>query len=650
VIALEGDEAAEDRYQALLKAGTGEDALEGLVTALYDVSWRVRKLGAELLARVDATPVLVDRLIKVLGDRGQTGARNAAAMALASFGPAAVPSLITLLHHDDPDQRKFAADILGELRQPDACTELIARLEDRDPNVCVAAAEALGRIGGVDACRALERLLNSNEALLRLCALEGLGQLGRPPPLPQLLPHLESIETARSAWRLLGQIAHPTAFALLCRGLLTAARDAALAGLGAREVGLAADGEGELKVTLRHVQDAEAWLTRALGSEERALRHGALQAVQAAALSSLAVEVAGAAEGGELAEAALKVLTRLGLPGARVLLAGDPPALTSLGREARSVAGEAVLRAAEPALVNALASLAGAGDFELAELAARALGRSRSEAAVAPLAEMLDDDLLAASAARALVTLAITVPTQCTEALFHSLERRARPHALRAYAQIAPPADALSMLRQCAHEADERVRAAAAEASASLGVELLSTALADESLLVRRAASRALARLSPSDALPLLRRALADTEPAVLTSAAVAAGELGAHEVTPTLEAMVGGSGAVALAALQSLFQLGVLSAELLQSAARHVDAEVVKAALSFAAGSTAGVALAIEKLQHSRWDVRVAAARTLAVSGGRETLIPLHAALERETDALTRELMMASAASLAER
>ncbi|MBS1152191.1 MAG: repeat-containing lyase [Myxococcaceae bacterium] len=647
---LEGDEAAEARYQQLLAAGMGEDALEGLVAALYDVSWRVRKLAAELLARVDATPALVDRLIHVLGDRGQTGARNAAAMALAQLGPPAVPSLLTLLQHPDPDQRKFAADILGELRQPDAVGELIGRLEDPDPNVCVAAAEALGRIGGVAAGRALERLLDSKEPLLRLCALEGLGQLSRPPPLPSLLPHLEAPETARSAWRLLGQIAHPTAFALLCRGLLTPARDAALAGLGAREVGLAADGEGELKVTLRHVEQAEGWLTQALASEERALRHGALQAVQAAALSSLAVGVAGAAEGGELAEAALKVLIRLGLPGANALLAGDPPALTSLGREARSVAGEAVLRAAEPVLVPALAALAAAGDFELAELAARALGRSRSEAAVAPLAEMLDDDLLAASAARALVTLAVTVPAQCTQALLQSLERRPRPHALRAYAQVAPPAEALAMLRRCAHEADERVRAAAAEASATLGVELLSTALADESALVRRAAARALARLAPADALPLLRRALADDEPAVLTSAAVAAGELGAKEVTATLEALLASSGAVALAALQSLFQLGVLSIGLLQSAARHADAEVVKAALTFAAGSAEGVKLAVERLQHPRWDVRVAAARTLAVSGGRETLIPLHAALERETDALTRELMMVSAARLAER
>jgi HEAT repeat protein len=649
-LALEEDEAAEARYQALVMAGPQEESIEALLGALYDSNWRVRRLAAELLARVDPRPELVDRLIKVLGDRGQTGARNAAAMALSHLGPAPVPALLTLLGHEDPDQRKFAADILGQLRQPSAVRALIAALDDSDLNVRCSAAEALGGVGGVDAGRALERLLDSPEALLRLCALEGLAQLARPPPLPRLVPLLEEPQTARSAWRLLGQIAHPTAFSMLCRGLLTAARDAALAGLGARESALGADAEMELKLTLRRVSDANRWLTDALGSEERALRYGALQAVQAAGLGSLAVAVASAAEGGELAETALKALTRLGLSAARTLLAGVPPALTGLTREARAVALEAVLRAAEPALVDRLAELALTGDFELTELAARALGRSRSGDAVPLLARMLDDDGLASSAARALVALAGTVPGPCALALSQSLERRPRPHALRAFAVVASPAEALAMLRRCSREADERVRAAAAEASAGLGVELLSTALTDESPLVRRAAARALSLLNAGDARVLLQRALEDADPSVLTAAATAAGESGANALAPRLEILVSATGAVALAALQALSGLGLLSTALLERATQHSDPEVVKAALGFSADRPLGVKLAIEQLTHPRWDVRVAAVRTLAVAGGRETLIPIHAALERETDSLARELMVASAATLADR
>ena len=160
------------------------------------------------------------------------------------------------------------------------------------------------------------------------------------------------------------------------------------------------------------------------------------------------------------------------------------------------------------------------------------------------------------------------------------------------------------MLRRCAHEADERVRAAAAEASATLGVELLGTALADESPLVRRAAARALARLTPIDALPLVLRALQDPDATVLTAAATAAGEAGCPEVALRLEQLVASDGAVALASLQSLTTLGLVSPALLDRAVKHSDGEVVKAALSFAAGRPEGVKLAIAQLHHPRWDI----------------------------------------------
>ena len=71
------------------------------------------------------------QLIAVLSDRGQTGARNAAATALAQLGPAAVPALLQLLEHADGDQRKFAADILGDLRLPAAVEGLVGRLAVR---------------------------------------------------------------------------------------------------------------------------------------------------------------------------------------------------------------------------------------------------------------------------------------------------------------------------------------------------------------------------------------------------------------------------------------------------------------------------------------------------------------------------------------
>ncbi|MBX7102283.1 MAG: PBS lyase, partial [Myxococcaceae bacterium] len=77
---------------------------------------------------------------------------------------------------------------------------------------------------------------------------------------------------------------------------------------------------------------------------------------------------------------------------------------------------------------------------------------------------------------------------------------------------------------------------------------------------------------------------------------------------------------------------------------------ELVKAALSFAASHPRVGVLAGGLLAHARWDVRVAAARALAAGAGREALVPLHRVLEKESDPMARELLVAAAGTLAER
>ena len=651
--AFEDDAVTEARYQKLLAVGSGEPGWPKLLEALYDESWRVRKAAADLLGRAEASAHLLDSLVAVLKERGETGARNAAAASLAQLGEPAVPRLVALLGDEDPDQRKFAADILATIGSGDAVPALVRALDDADPNVRVSAAEALAKAGGQEAGRALERLLESPSALERISALEGLAQLDRPPPLPRLIAFLSG-QTARSAYRLLGRMSSGSCFGVLCRGLAGPHRDAALAGLGAREAALSADEEHALKLALRQVSDGEAFLQSALGAEDLFLKRGALWACAVGEHAALAPAVAEAAFGGDLAEASLRALVRLGLEGARVLLGGEPPQLSSLSREARAVAGEALMRLAEPALVAPLARLAAVGDLELTDIAARALGRSRAKEAVGPLAAVLEEDLLASPAARGLAALGNQFPAEVAAALERSLTARVQPHALRAYAKVAAPAQVQQWVRRALHEPEARARAAAAECAGELpegGIELLTNALVDEAALVRRAAARALASQPKALALPLLQRALEDPEPNVQASAAAAAGELGEESLRGVLlEKARSTHGSVALQALGALARLGPPDAKAVEEATRHGDPEVVKAALAAAAELKDGPRWAVDLLRHPRWDVRVAAARTLAVAGGREALIPLHAALERERDPLARELLVASAAALADR
>ncbi|HEX8536201.1 MAG TPA: HEAT repeat domain-containing protein, partial [Cystobacter sp.] len=172
----EARNAEEVRYRALLSLDVSRpEAREALVTGLHDESWRVRRAAADGLVRLPDRRAVVERLIAVLGERDETGARNAAAEALSGMGTTAVMPLVRLLGHVDPDLRKFAADILGQLALPEAEGALVAvLLEDADLNVRVAAAEALGRVGGRGASFALERVLSNPEPLLRLSALESL--------------------------------------------------------------------------------------------------------------------------------------------------------------------------------------------------------------------------------------------------------------------------------------------------------------------------------------------------------------------------------------------------------------------------------------------------------------------------------------------
>lgn len=643
------------RYAQLEALVVDPTSLPQVIAALADESWRVRRLAADKLSRVEATPQLVAALIFMLGQQHEPGTRNAAAMVLGQLGAAAVDPLVQLLEHSEADQRKFAAEILGALRMPEAVSALIHALADRDANVQSAAAEALGNTGGPQATRALERLLASPDPLLRVAALEGLASLRAPPALPTLRELIDHPLTRRSAHRALGLIHHPAAWALIIdslRGLKS--RDVALVALCAKTGRLPADLEPDLVRVLRHMSDAREWLTSALTATDANRRFGALHLVPALGDPSLAIHVAAAAVGAEAASLALEVLMRLGLPGALALLDADPPAITHLTRDARAVAGEALLNLAAPALVEPLVRLLHAGDDDLADLAARALGRSGAIAAIAPLVALFADDALAMHAKRALMQLAQSWPLEVKAALSPVLERGFQPHAVRSWGAIAGPAAGELLLRALHHEHDA-VRAAAAEAivsSTRQASEILGQALVDESPRVRRAATRALGSLRYSELAPsLLARALVDHDVTVVAAACTAAGELGAAETLPRLKMLsTHPEVSVVLSALEALATLGALTDEVLLAACAHPDPEVVKQSLTLGAARSAIIERAHVELEHPRWDVRVAAARALAVGGAFSGLDELRRAAERENDTLARELIVAAADFLAGR
>jgi HEAT repeat protein len=640
--------AEEERYRALQELDPGTtDALEVLVAGLHDESWRVRHVAAEALKRLPSSRDVAERLIRVLDERGETGARNAAAEALAGLGGASLGPLVKLLAHPDPDQRKFAADILGQLGQRAAELPLVQALDDVDLNVRVAVSEALGRVGGEHSARALEALLADPEPLLRLSALEGLALLRRPPPLPVVLGLLEDSRLQRSAFRVLGLVPQVVATERICQGLASSVRSVREAALGAlgTQVALAESvrrGEIEAVVlaALRRLPDAASRLAQALEAEDVTVRAGALVAVAALGEASLALPVAEAAREDRLLREVLHTLSRLGPEGGRLLLAH----MADLSSPARAAASEALVDLVDPGSVTALCALLEWAEEDLRAVVVRALGRTRSPEAVSPLVDLLVDPALAGAATRALGVLADSNRAAVLEALETAVRTRATSAAVAALARVGG-APALPVLRQLSRDAEPTWRAAAVvaagEVDGAVGRELSRAALADEAVPVRIAGVRAMGRLGGPEAGALLRPALHDEDVSVRLAAVEAVGESGAVERAGDLESLARHpDGALAVAAVRALSRLGMAGPRVLSQAAGHPDAEVVKAALSAGAMTEAGVALALSLLAHPRWDVRAAAARVLGDAGGPECLGAARQALEAESDALARQTL----------
>jgi len=149
--------------------------LREVITQLGSGSPEDRRIAAEELGQLKAKSAVAP-LLKALSD-SQLAVRLAAAAALGAIGDkAAAPGLVTILDDGNPQVRKTAADALGAIGDASVLPVLLARLSDDAAIVRQAAAGALGKLGG----SALEALLqaagDSNNAT-RAGAIYALGSV-----------------------------------------------------------------------------------------------------------------------------------------------------------------------------------------------------------------------------------------------------------------------------------------------------------------------------------------------------------------------------------------------------------------------------------------------------------------------------------------
>jgi HEAT repeat protein len=160
-----------------LRQRQGPGVVDALCRAMLDRDDSVRLAAlASLHERQD--PASMDAALLAVGDTHEIVRAGARELALVLAGPATATNVVRALAVPNLPVKRFAAELLGRMREPLALWHLVEILRtETDGNVRGAAAMALGQIGDARAVPALIDLLETRDLGLRETARQALVQL-----------------------------------------------------------------------------------------------------------------------------------------------------------------------------------------------------------------------------------------------------------------------------------------------------------------------------------------------------------------------------------------------------------------------------------------------------------------------------------------
>ena len=222
---LTNADATQRRASAEALSGGDERAIYPLIRALHDDNPGVQDAAMRSLIAIggETTAYMVLPLLR-------EGAllRNTTLLILKEIGPPVVPLLRALFEDKDDDIRKFALDLIGDIKTCDYPAEIV-KLMQIDPNVnvrasaakslailhytdavpaliaalrdeewvCFSALDALSEFAEESSLGAVRALLASPSAALRYAAIEAIGKFGSPRAsaiLHEYLPKADDME------------------------------------------------------------------------------------------------------------------------------------------------------------------------------------------------------------------------------------------------------------------------------------------------------------------------------------------------------------------------------------------------------------------------------------------------------------------------
>jgi len=206
------DSNIEIRREAVEKMSRMKDpaCIPLLLTALKDISWRVRKTAVDILFQDYATEEYIDGLIQLLHIEDNAGARNSAIEALMRLGKKATVYLIEAFKTPNKDVRKFVIDVLGELMDNRALGLMLEAIRDEDENVRATAVEHLGKVGEPSVVDALIDILDNGDLWTAFPAADALGRIRNRKAVPHLLQALKRKPLREPVLKALGFLADPS--------------------------------------------------------------------------------------------------------------------------------------------------------------------------------------------------------------------------------------------------------------------------------------------------------------------------------------------------------------------------------------------------------------------------------------------------------
>jgi HEAT repeat protein len=585
---LESADAEERREAAVDLGRSGREAVPYLLKALGDGDWRVRKTAVEALVSFGG-PEVTSGLIRRLSAEDNAGARNSAMEALVQLGAQAVEPLLPMLSTRDPDARKFAVDVLGDIRDGRAVPGLIERLGDTDENVRVAAAEALGKTRDRRAVDPLIACLSvTDQGWLDYAAAEALGEIGDARALGPLLAALGRSSLREAVLEALGAIGNVNTLNPLIGGLadpLRIVREVSAVALLSVFRSSSMDDRTRIVSAVRTaISDrALAMLDELIDTSGGELQRAAIAVLGWSGRPGVVPRLLSLLREEEMEEPVVQALRSVG-PAGVPELAGrlrDPNGLVR--RAAALVLGDLGRREAEGELIGMLADENG----HVRATAAEALGRLGSRTAVPRIAALLEDEYenVQESAIRALAAVGDESVLDGMLGDFTSRGPQMRRNIVRLMGRFGSErvTDALVFALK---DEEPVVRKAVVEALTSQrgerAVRAMLLAITDDDPEVRMLAAEALARTGAAGAGDALIPLLSDEDLWVRASAARGLGRLGPARYGAVLAGHLPAADDIFLLALVDVLGAAAVpeALEPLLALEDHADPEVRKTVL----------------------------------------------------------------------